>query len=398
MKELFEKQILRKSTMSRKWDGLQENFGASEDIIPLWVADMDFAVPKEVQAAFAERVDHGVFGYVYPDQASRQAIVNWLQTRHQWQIKPEMISFTPGLLSGITMTLDTFTAPGDGIVIQSPVYPPFFAMVQTQGRKLLENPLIEGGEGLYQMDLDGLEEIFKNEQPQWMILCNPHNPVGRVWRKEELTDLAKLCAQYGVKVLSDEIHADLTLGDHKYTPFASIAEPLGVTVFTGYAASKSFNIAGLTTAFWIISDEAERKKFWSSFAKYKFNEPNLFGVIATQVCYEKCDYWLDGLREYLLRNAYYVNEMLNYHAPGIKANFPEGTYLGWLDCRELGLSQPELKKFFIEKAKVALNDGMSFGSAGEGFMRLNFGCSRALLREGLERIVEAARTQRGWKS
>ena len=398
MKESFEQQILRQNTMSRKWDALQENFGASEGITPLWVADMDFGAPREMKEALQERINHGVFGYVAPNEACKNSIVQWLLSRHQWQISSDSLIFTPGLLGGITMALDAFTKPGDGVVIQSPVYPPFFAMVQTQGRKLIENPLVEEADGFYRMDLNHLEEVFKKEQPKWFVFCNPHNPVGRVWTEEELTEMAKLCAQYQVNVLSDEIHADLTLGEHKYTPFAKIAEPMGVTVFTGYAASKSFNIAGLTTAFWIVPNKEDRDQLWSSFGKYKFNEPNLLGLIATQACYEKCGYWLDDLRSYLLQNAYYVSEMLNYHAPGIKVNFPEGTYLSWMDCREMGLSQEELKRFFIEKAKVALNNGTTFGTAGEGFMRLNFGCPRSTLREGLERIVNAARAHRGWKA
>lgn len=395
MKGIFEERFSRLHTMSRKWDGLSQYFGAS-DILPFWVADMDFQAPLEVREEFRSYIEKGIFGYVMPSPSFYEAIVNWFTKRHQWNISGEWIVYSPGVLAGISMTLDAFTSSGVSIVIQTPVYPPFAAIVKSFGRNLLENPLIEKESGFYEMDLENLETIFKKEKPSWLILCNPHNPVGRVWTVKELSELAALCSKYGVSVMSDEIHGDLALGEHKYTPFASIAQPLGVTVFTAAAASKSFNLAGLTTAFWIISDSEKRKKLRQAFERYKVNETNLFGILATQICYEKCSYWLDELREYLRYNAYYVNEMINYHAPGITANFPEGTYLSWLDCRGMNLSQGELKKFFVEEAKVALNDGATFGKAGEGFMRLNFGCSREQLREGLERIVSAARSRKGW--
>lgn len=395
MKGIFEEKISRLHTMSRKWDGLPQYFGTS-DVLPFWVADMDFQAPIEVREEFQSYIEKGVFGYVMPPSSFYESIVNWLSKRHQWNISTESIIHSPGVLAGISMTLDAFTSSGDSIVIQTPVYPPFAFIIKSFGRNLLENPLIEKESGFYEMDLENLEEIFKKEKPAWFILCNPHNPVGRVWKEEELKKLADLCSKYGISVISDEIHGDLALGENKYIPFASVAEPLGVTVFTGSAASKSFNLAGLTTAFWIVSDVENRKKLQKSFARYEVKETNIFGIIGTQVCYEKCSYWLDELKQYLMYNAYYVNEMINYHAPGITANFPEGTYLSWLDCRGMNLSQEELKKFFIEEAKVALNDGTTFGKAGEGFMRLNFGCSREQLREGLERIIVAARSRKGW--
>lgn len=395
MKGIFEEKISRIHTMSRKWDGLSKYFGTS-NVLPFWIADMDFQAPLEVQEEFRSYIEKGVFGYVMPPSLFYETIVNWFLKRHQWNISEDWIVHSPGVLAGISMTLDAFTSPGDSIVIQTPVYPPFASIVKSFGRNLLENPLREKGSGFYEMDLEQLEEIFKNEKPAWLILCNPHNPVGRVWTEEELKNLATLCNKYEISVMSDEIHGDLTFGEHKYIPFASIAEPIGVTVFTGYAASKSFNLAGLTTAFWIVSNPDKRKKLVQSFERYEVTESNFFGIIATQVCYEKCDKWLDELRQYLMYNGYYVNEMINYHAPGITANFPEGTYLAWLDCREMNLSQEELKKFFLEEAKVALNDGTTFGKTGEGFVRLNFGCSRELLREGLERIISASRSRKGW--
>ena len=396
MRKIFEEQKFRKDTMSRKWDGLKQYFG-TDDALPFWVADMDFEASNEIHKAFTERIEHGIYGYVTPEEKCYQSIEKWFLRRHQWQIPQESIIFSPGVLAGISMTLEAFSEVNSGVVIQSPVYPSFAEIIQKMGRRLIENQLYEADGGIYRMNLEELEDIFKKESPEWLIFCNPHNPVGRVWSKEELVDLAKLCAKYHVKVMSDEIHGDLALGANRYIPFASIAEPLGVTVFTGFAASKAFNVAGLTTSFWIVQDTDMKNKLWGAFEKYKITEPNLFGIIALQTCYDKCEFWLDELKEYLFSNAYYVNEMINYHAPGMKANFPEGTFLSWLDCREMGLSQEELKRFFIDEAKIALSDGRSFGRAGDGFMRLNFGCSRVQLREGLERIVAAARSKRGWK-
>lgn len=392
----FDDVINRKNTMSTKWDNLEKVFG-SKDLLPFWIADMDFAAPKEIKEVFSQRLDHGVYGYVGALEKTKSAIINWLSRRHQWNVEAGSLIFSPGVLSGITMSLDQFTQEGDGIVIQPPVYPPFAGIINNLKRRLLENSLIESETGEYQMDLPGLETIFKEERPQWLIFCNPHNPIGKVWTRSELEELAHLCARYDVSVLSDEIHADLVFGEKPYTPFALVAEPLGVTVFTGYAASKAFNLPGLTTAFWIISDPDKKQRVWSSFEKYKINETNLFGVLALETCYNQCEYWLEELLEYLKMNAYYVNEMINYHGTDMQVNFPEATYLSWLDCRSMGLTQEELKAFFIDEAKVALNDGTTFGRAGTGFMRLNFGCPRSLLREGLERIVNASRVRKGWK-
>lgn len=392
----FEHVIDRRNTMSTKWDTLNKVFGTA-DLLPLWIADMDFAAPEEVQNALLKRIEHGIYGYVGAMDSAKEAICHWLSRRHGWEIQANSLLFTPGVLGGISMTLDQFTKEGDGVVIQPPVYPPFAAIVRNLNRKLLENPLTETGIGEYQMDLAGLEDLFKKEQPQWLILCNPHNPIGRVWSRKELEELAYLCKKYQVSVLSDEIHADLVYGDRAYTPFALVAEPLGVTVLTGYAASKAFNLPGLTTSFWIISDLEKRKKVWSSFEKYKITEPNIFGILALEACYSKCEEWLDDLLQYLKMNAYYVNEMVNYHGVGMQVNFPEATYLSWLDCRGMGLSQEALKKFFVEEAKVGLNDGTTFGQVGTGFMRLNFGCPRSVLREGLEQIVSASRRRKGWK-
>ena len=397
MKDICEKMISRTNTMSRKWDSLEKHFGHT-DVLPLWIADMDFQSPEPVREALAKLACDGVYGYTDPNEKIFNSIVSWFSRRHQWDISPASIHFTPGVLSGITFALEAFSKSGDGVVIQSPVYPPFAGIPNGMERKPLLNPLVEKEPGHYVMDLNGLEDIFQTAKPKWMILCNPHNPVGRVWTEEELKSLAILCAQYGVGVISDEIHGDVVFAGHKYIPFAKIAEPLGVTVLTGFAASKTFNLAGLTTSVWIVNDPKVREGFWKTFQTYKVNEANLFGIVALQTCFDHCEDWLDGLNDYLRQNAYYVNEMLNYHAPGITANFPEATFMTWLDCREMNLSQEELKSFFLTKAKVALNDGTSYGSDGRGFMRLNFGCPREQLRIGLERIVGAARNEKGWKA
>ena len=397
MESRFEKVHSREGTWSRKWDGRKAQFG-TQDILPLWVADMDFKAPEIVKEALIERVNHGIFGYVHTDESVLEAICSWFERRHGWSFKKEDIVFTPALLPGISMTLEAFSKPGDGVVIQPPVYPPFAASPIGLKRKLLENCLKETQPGHYEMDLDNLEDILKKERPSWLILCNPHNPVGRIWTEEELLNLAKLCARYNVGVISDEIHGDLALGDRKYIPFAKLASPLGVRVLTGAAASKTFNIPGLTTAFWIVPDEKLRLGLVDRLQAYKVTETNLLGLVATKACYTHGEAWLDELKQYLFYNAYYVNEMLNYHAPGISANFPEATYLSWVDCRQLGLTDQKLQQFFVQEAKVGLNSGISFGNAGSGFMRLNFGCPRSTLRDGLERIVTAARDLRGWRS
>ncbi|NLL49125.1 MAG: pyridoxal phosphate-dependent aminotransferase [Firmicutes bacterium] len=382
----FDQIIDRRNTQCVKWDATAEVFGR-EDLLPLWVADMDFTAPEPVIEAIKARADHGVFGYEIKPQSLDEAVMDWLKTRHNWAVDPNWLSYSPGVVVGLATAILALTEPGDRIVIQPPVYPPFFSLGDQNDRIVVENKLIEK-DGRYTMDLVELEEIFRSGV-KVMILCSPHNPVGRVWSRDELLALGELATKYDVTVLSDEIWADLVFPGNQHIPLASLSPEIADRVITFMAPSKTFNLAGFYLSNVIIPKETLREKFASQVQRLGNAHSNVFAPIAAEAAYRYGGPWLDELLDYLDENASYVQRELAKIAPKIKVVKPEGTFVLWLDCRELGLPSEELNQFFVEKARLALNDGSAFGESGAGYLRMNIGCPRSLLEEAMKRLAQA---------
>lgn len=389
----FDSPVDRNGTLSRKWDARQEVFG-SDDVLPLWIADMDFLSPPAVAAALQRRAAHGLYGYPSRPETYYAGFVSWARWRYGWTIEPEWLMHSPGVVPAINLSILAFTEPGDGVLIQPPVYPPFFSCPRLNDRRIVENRLLERADGTWGIDFEDLERKLA-QGPRMLILCSPHNPVGRVWSREELQRIAGMCLERDVLIFADEIHCDLLLGGRRHVPVASLSSEIAARTITCTAPSKTFNIAGLYTSVVIISDKRLRARFRHALEAMDIGNGNLFGITAFQTAYEQGGEWLDELLPYLDGNADYMVEFLAGHIPQIRMAKPESTFLAWLDCRKLEMTQTELKRFFVEKARVGLNDGQAFGVPGTGFMRLNFGCSRATLREGLERIAQAVAQRRG---
>lgn len=382
----FDQVVERRSTGCVKWDGLLESFGR-EDLLPMWVADMDFRPPEAVVQAVTQRAQHGIYGYEKRPASFDEAVLGWLQSRHGWDVDPAWLIHTPGVVAGLTFAVLALTEPGERVVIQPPVYPPFFAILRSNGREVVENPLVESG-GRYVMNFEELEEFFRSGV-KTMMLCSPHNPVGRVWTKEELETLAELVLKYDVTVLSDEIWSDLVFAGSKHIPFATLAPEIAQRTVTFNAPSKTFNIAGLYVSNGIIPNPQLRAKICQLMERLSVGAIGFFGLVAAEAAYRSGAPWLDSLLTYLEENGNYVRQELGRIAPQIKINKPEGTYVLWLDCRELGLPYEELNQFFVQHAGLALNEGSAFGSAGLGFQRMNIGCPRSLIKEALSRLERA---------
>lgn len=385
---IFNEVISRKNTRSVKWDMAGKVF-QSEDVLPMWVADMDFQAPKEVNEALIKRAEHGIYGYTVIDDDVKNAVVNWLSDRHQWTIQPEWLTFSPGVVSSLHMAIEAFTEPGDKILIQTPVYTPFYTVIKTHGREMVKNPLIEKDQ-YFTIDFDDFEEKLKTGVKAF-ILCSPHNPVGRVWKKEELEEIARLCLKYDVMIFSDEIHADLVFPGEKHTPIASLSDEVLENTITCMAPSKTFNLAGLEASYVIAADAEKRKKLKNQFLKSGYNGLlNTMANTALEAAYTYGKTWLEELMQLLENHKNYVTEQLEAET-NLKVTRSEGTYLLWLDCTGLGLSGKELKQFMIEKARVGLNAGLDYGDEGEHYMRMNIACPRATLEEGVNRIIDAVK-------
>lgn len=384
----FDLAIDRTCTNCQKWDNVPTVFGVP-DALPMWVADMDFAAPPAVVEALHKRVEHGVFGYTFPTESYRGAIADWMKNRHSWTIQQEWIQFCPGVVPALSLIVDAFTEPGDQVVIQTPVYPPFYRVVQEHGRELIHNPLRLSEDGDYSMDFEDLENSFSTGNVKMIILCSPHNPVGRVWSKEELERLASLCQQYDVLVVSDEIHADLVFEQGGHTPFAALSEDAEGRSIICTAPSKTFNIAGLNTANMIIPNAQLRSKFRKILNRYSIGSITPMGAAATEAAYREGEPWLDELLVYIRGNMELVRNYAQEHLPELKVFMPEATYLLWIDFRQMGLSHEELTRFLVHEAKLGLNSGASFGKDGEGFMRMNLACTRATVQEALSRLHQA---------
>ncbi len=382
----FDKGINRKGTNSIKWDFNDEMFG-NKNILPMWIADMDFQSPKPVIDAIKRRARHGVYGYTYISNSFYQSIVDWMDIRHNWRIEKDWILQIQGVVPSLAISILAFTKPGDKIIIQSPVYAPFFTVIRENGRQLIVNRLkIENGK--YQMDFEDLKSKI-DSHVKMLMLCNPHNPVGRVWTKEELEKLGEICLENNILIISDEIHSDIIYKNHKHISIASLSEELANNTITLIAPSKTFNIAGLTTSIAIITN----KKLYDDFKNRKEGLGlilcNIFGLVALEASYKYGEEWLEQLLSYLEENVEYVMNYFKERIVKVKAIKPEGTYLMWLDFRNLNLNNERLKKLIVKKARVGLSDGLLFGPGGDGFQRMSIACPRSLLEEGLSRIERA---------
>ena len=378
----FDEVINRKGTCSEKWDGLKKHFG-TDDVLPMWVADMDFKSPSEVIKLIVERSKHGIFGYPVRTESYYEAIINWVRERYGWEIKGDWIVDVPSVMPGIAAAILAFTSQGDSVMIQPPVYPPFFEVIESLDRQVLPNRLQLGEK--WHMDFSELERQLPSAKA--FLLCNPHNPVGRVWTAEDLLSLSRACLKAGVPILSDDIHCDFVYPGHKYTPLASLDEESLMNTVTFMSASKTFNIAGFKNAYAIVPNAEMREKLSKILKGLHFGSGDLFGILGLEVAYRYGKDWLDELILYLEENRDIAVSALQKARVDVIS--PEGTYLLWLDLRKLGLSQDELMKFLIEKAKLGLNDGLNFGPDGAGFVRMNIGCPRKILREGINRLVRA---------
>lgn len=385
----FHTQIDRLQSASEKWDSREKIFGAP-DALPLWVADMDFAAPQEVLDAMHKRVDHGVFGYTFRTPGYFDSVVNWMRERHDWNIDPEWITFTPGVVPALAFAVETFTQPGDKIAIQTPVYPPFYNVVRENGRELVTNPLIAKENGDYEMDFDDLERKLA-DGVKMLILCSPHNPVGRIWSRPDLARLAEICLKHGVLVIADEIHADLIFEPKSHIPFASVSEAARDNCIVCTAPSKTFNLAGLCVSNIVIPNENLRLAFERTVAKmHGLGSISTLGATATEAAYTHGGEWLDELLVYVRANMEYVQAQIGEHLPELSVKLPEATYLLWIDFRGLGLNAEELNRFLLHEAGLALNDGTMFGVEAAGFMRMNVACSRVIVEQAMEQLKTAA--------
>jgi len=382
----FDEIIERRGTDSIKYDQLEERFG-NADLIPLWVADMDFRTPDFIVEALRKRCEHELFGYTYASDAYYESIINWVHYKHNWKIRKEWISYIPGIVKGIAFALHCFTRPGDKVVIQPPVYHPFRIVPESMGRQVVYNPL-KVIDGLYEMDFEQLESLL-DDSCKVLILCNPHNPGGIVWKKETLMRLADLCARHHLLVISDEIHAEMAYPQYKHHPFASVSETAASCSLTFMAPSKTFNIAGIVTSYAIIPDETIRKQFYSFLEAGEFGDGTIFAYTATTAAYTYGAEWLQQMRMYIMENVRFVDEFIKANLPKIKVYLPQASFLVWLDCRALNLAQEELTSLFQDQAGLALNDGSIFGPGGEGHMRLNIGCPRSVLDKAMKALKKA---------
>jgi cystathionine beta-lyase len=386
MKYNFDKITPREGTNCIKYDALERFFG-SKEVLPLWVADMDFKTPDFIVDAIKKRTEHEIFGYSFRGDSYYNSIIGWMKRRHNWDIQREWISFSPGVVAGLTFGIEAFSKAGDGVVVQPPVYFPFFDCVKGTKRKLIENPLkIENGR--YTFDFDDLKAKI-DKKTKLLLLCNPQNPGGSVFTKEELTELATICLENKIIVISDEIHSDLIFKGHKHIPFASLSEEIAQNCMISMAPSKTFNVAGFSSSIAIIPNKTKLARYERAIGVGHLYMGNIFGSVALEAAYTHGDEWLDQMLDYLWDNYKLLEEFFKTNLPKVRVMKPEATYLIWLDFREYGMKNAELMKFTIENAKVGLNDGGRFGTGGDGWLRINIGCPRSILTEALKRLGKA---------
>lgn len=383
MKYNFDERVERRNTNCIKWDTAERSYG-DKDIIPLWIADMDFKAPQEVVDAIKERAEHGVFGYTRRSQESYKSVIGWMKKRYNWDVKREWIKFAPGVVPGLNIIVQAYTKPGDEIIIQTPVYHPFYSIIKNNGCQIVENPL-KYAKGRYEMDFDNLKKSI-TKKTRMIILCSPHNPVGRVWTKDELMQLGNIALENDILVVADEIHGDLAYKPNVHNVFASISEEFADNSIICTAPNKTFNIAGLKTANIIIKNPKLRSQYELQFERAFLEGPTVLGDIAQTAAYTHGEQWYEEMMEYVTGNLEYTMDFFKTRIPKIKITRPEGTYLLWLDCSALHMTNEDLNDFFIKKCKVWFNNGESFGKAGANFVRLNIATSRSVLQEAYERI------------
>jgi cysteine-S-conjugate beta-lyase len=383
----FDRLVDRRHTDSSKW----QKYGP--DVLPLWVADMDFQSPEPVIRALRERAEHGVFGYLAFEQPEfHELFADRLLKRYGWRVSPDAVVLIPGVIPGFNVAGRILAAPGDGLILQTPVYPPILRAASSIGLTREEAPLARRADGTYAVDLDAFTAGIR-ERTRFFLLCNPHNPVGRVFTRDELTSLAQICLRRGLAIVSDEIHCELTLGSRRHTPIASLDPEIAERTITLMAPSKTFNLAGLKCSVAIIPNAALREKFIAGRIDL-VQTVNVFGYTAAFAAYRDGQPWLDELLRYLEANRDFVSEYVSTRLPGVTVAPPEATYLAWLDCRSARIPGGDPFTFFLEKARVALNDGVLFGPGGAGHVRLNFGCPRSMLAKALDRMREALTADR----
>lgn len=382
----FDKIIDRHGTDCVKYDGVKNEFGCT-DVLPMWVADMDFQVPPAVMDAVRECCDRGIYGYTFRSEEGKEAFCDWVGSRYAWRVEKAWLSSSPGVVTALAIAVRALTEPGDKVLIMTPVYPPFFDVVRGNGRTLVQVPLLRE-DGRYVMDLGHVEEAFR-DGVKMLILCNSHNPVGRVWTREELARLGELCCRYGVTIVSDEIHADLALPGYCHTPMAAVSEEIAARTLTAMAPSKTFNIAGLMNSVVVASNPELLERYNRELVALHLDSGNIFGHVALKAAYRHGGEWLDAMLRYVNGNVDFALDYFRRELPEVQVCRPEGSFLLWLDFNALGLSHEECGERLLRRGKIALNDGLTFGEEGRGFRRMNVGCPRSVLEEGLRRIKRA---------
>jgi cystathionine beta-lyase len=386
MKYNFDELIDRRNTGAVKTDLCKKMFG-TDDLIPLWVADMDFRTPDFIIDAINNRCKHPILGYTVPDEEYFNSIIRWIDARHGWKLERNWLGFLPGIVPGLAFAVNALTQTGDQIIIQPPVYPPFIQVPSKNGRELIYNPL-KVVEGRFEMDLKDLEYKI-TDRTRMFILCNPHNPGGRTWDADTLIKVAEICHKHGVLVVSDEIHSDMALPGNVHTPFASVSELAEQNSITYMAPSKTFNMAGLVSSSYIIPNSEIRKKFSDFMDNSELANGNIFAYVAAQAAYEKGTEWLSEMISYIQGNVDYIVEFLGKNIPQIKPMIPQASFLIWLDCAGLEMNSHQLQEFIVKEARLGLNKGTIFGPGGEQHLRLNIGCSREVLKQAMEQLKSA---------
>ena len=382
----FDNIIDRKSTDCLKADALKRRYGR-EDLTSLWVADMDFRTPDFIVAAIRKRCEHEIFGYTYASDDYYNSIIEWVDYKHNWKIKREWLTYIPGIVKGIGFVIQFYTKPGDKVIIQPPVYHPFRLVPHGMGREVVNNPL-KLVDGCYEMDFEQLESII-DDNCKVLILCNPHNPAGIVWTKETLIKLADICAKHNILVVSDEIHSEMVYPQSTHQPFATASESAAAISITFMAPSKTFNIAGIVSSYAIVPNDNLRRSFYHFLDAGELSDGTIFAYTATIAAYKHGADWLKQMLGYVMENVRFVDEFIKKNITGIEVYKPQASFLVWLDCRGLGLSHDDLIDLFVNKAKLALNDGEMFGPGGKGYMRINVGCSRLILEQALTSLTLA---------
>lgn len=383
----FDTVIERKGSGDLMHEALLPRWGR-DDLLPMWVADMDFATPDFVVDALKKRMEHPIFGYTVTPDDYWSSIMDWLKDRHQWAVQRDWLRFIPGIVKGIGMVVNVFTQPGEKVIIQPPVYHPFRITPQGNGREVVWNPLILREDGSYEMDFENLEKVC-DDQCRILILSNPHNPAGIVWPRQTLERLADFCYDHHLLVISDEIHCDMALFGHQHIPFATVSDKAAQISITFGAPTKVFNMAGIVSSYCIVPNATLRQKFFGWLSANEFDEPTLFAPIATMAAYRQGNDWRKQMLKYVEGNILFVEEYCKQYIPGVRPLRPQASFLIWLNCRDLHLTHDELQDLFIDKAHLALNDGEMFGPGGQGFMRLNVGCPRSIVQQGMEQLRDA---------